>query len=324
MTDTAPDVWDSAVAWHIAMPTMTESHWHAFTEWLEADPAHASAYDAVALADARLAEAKPSMPVIAPPVVALPAAALQRQPLFRTGRRPLWIGGALAASLAALVAITTQIRTPQDSHYSVTTVAGSTRTIAMGEGSAVTLNGDTRMAFDKSNPRSARLDEGEALFSVRHDASKPFEVAMGRFRVVDLGTVFNIVRSKGRLSIAVSEGRVLFDPKGANLTLGPGDAITVDEGASTVTRGKAQQVGGWRNGEMEFTGTPLSEVAAAIHRRTGAQIVISAPLSNTPFTGNVRVTGDAARDARHLAQLVGTDVTRDGEKWLLSSSRAAD
>ncbi|MET0364638.1 MAG: FecR domain-containing protein [Sphingobium sp.] len=314
MTDSGMDIRDSAVAWHIAMPTMTEDRWHAFVEWLEADPAHASAYDAVTLADARLAQVPPVNVITLSP----------RRPLYAMSRKPIWIGGALAASLAALFAVTTQLRGPQDQSYSVTTAAGSTRTIAMGEGSAVTLNGGTRMAFDKANPRSASLDEGEALFSVHHDAKQPFEVALGRFRVVDLGTVFNIARGKGRLSIAVSEGSVLFDPDGARLTLRGGDAITVDEKANIVTRGKALKVGGWRNGEMEFSDAALSDVAEAIHRRTGTEIIVGVPLSNTPFTGNVRITGDAARDARHLAQLVGADVRRDGEKWVLSPTRAAD
>ncbi|HEX7873734.1 MAG TPA: FecR domain-containing protein [Sphingobium sp.] len=314
MTDAGPDIRDSAVAWHIAMPTMTEDRWHAFVEWLEADPAHASAYDAVTLADARLAQVPPAANVIT---------LADRRPIYAMSRKPMWIGGALAASLAALFAVTTQLRGPQDQSYSVATPAGTTRTIAMGEGSAVTLNGGTRMAFDKANPRSASLTEGEALFSVHHDAKQPFEVALGRFRVVDLGTVFNIVRSKGRLSVAVSEGSVLFDPDGAHLTLQAGDAITVDETANIVTRAKAGNVGGWRNGEMEFSNAALGDVAEAIHRRTGAQIAVSALLSNTPFTGNVKITGDAARDARHLAQLIGADVRRDGEKWLLSPTRAA-
>lgn len=333
MTDAGPDIWDAAVAWHIAMPTMTGDRWTDFTLWLEADPAHAAAYDAVAIADRHLAAVTPkaAKPVpAATPAIATPAIATnvvnlaERRSPARAHRRPMWIGGALAASIAAAFMVTTGVHSPADSHYSVVTPAGTSRTVAMGEGSSVTLNGGTRMAFDSTNPRSARLDEGEALFSVRHDASKPFEVALGRFRVVDLGTVFNIVRTHGRLSIAVAEGRVLFDPQGANLTLGAGDTITVDEAANSVTRGTADKVGGWRNGEMEFAAAPLSDVAEAIHRRTGAEIQVSAPLSNTPFTGNVHVTGDMERDARHLAHLVGAEISREGGKWVLSSSRAAD
>jgi transmembrane sensor len=305
---------------------MGKDRWHAFTAWLEADPAHAAAYDAVAIADRHLAMMRRDM-------VARdsdnPAPVPSRNPLVRPlihfTRKPVWIGAACAASLVAvlLVGATMQAGRP-DSHYAVATPAGTSRTIAMGDGSSVALNGATRMAFDRDEPRTARLDEGEALFSVRHDADKPFTVEVGRFRIEDLGTVFNIVREKGRLSISVAEGRILFDPEGANLTLGAGEAVTIDEGVNSLTRSKAMKVGGWQHGDMEFSETPLGEVASAIHRRTGAEIMVAAPLSNTPFTGNIRISGEAGNDARHLANLVGANLHRDGEKWLLSSKAAAD
>lgn len=317
MTDAGPDIRDAAVAWHIAMPTMTGEQWLEFTSWLEADAAHAATYDAVALADRTLA----SVRVPAEPIRAVTPFQSFRA---RVARRPVWVGGALAASLAAVMLVTTGVRAPHDGHYSVVTPMGGSRTVAMGEGSSVMLNGGTRMALDSANPRSARLDEGEALFSVRHDAAKPFEVALGQYRVVDLGTVFNIARAHGHMTIAVSEGRVMFDPDGAKLTLVAGDAITVDEAARTLTRSKANNVGGWRTGDMEFTAAPLTEVAEAIHRKTGAEIQVSAPLSATPFTGNVHVTGDMERDVRHLAQLVGAEISRDGGKWVLSSARRTD
>lgn len=313
MTDAGLDPQDAAIAWHIAMPAMDEEQWHAFTAWLEADIAHAAAYDAVTRADHSLSqlrgEASSAVPVSA------------RHPFMRLDRKPVWIGMACAASLAGLLLVGMVRMGWPDSHYAIATPAGFLRTVAMGEGSKVALNGATRMAFDRDEPRSARLEEGEALFSVRHDADKPFIVIVGRFKVEDLGTVFNIVRANGRLSVAVAEGRVLFDPGGANLTLGAGDAVTVDEKADILTRGKAVKVGGWSLGDMAFVETPLGEVAAAIHRRTGADILVSAPLSNAPFTGNIHISGDPDADARHLANLVGADIRRDGGKWILSPAR---
>jgi len=210
----------------------------------------------------------------------------------------------------------------KDSRYIVGTAAGTARTIAL-DGSKVVLNGATRITFDRNNPRTARLEQGEALFSVRHDADKPFTVMVGRFRVEDLGTVFNMVRDGGRLYVAVAEGRVMVDPDGARLTLGAGDAVTIDERLNLVTRSRAAKVGGWRQGDLEFTDTPLADVASAIHRATGAQIAVAVPLSRAPFTGNIRVSGTASADARHLANLIGADLRRDGEKWLLSSPESS-
>jgi len=316
MTDRGPDPHDLAIEWHIAMPAMDEERWHAFTLWLEADPAHAAAYDAVARADRHLAAvdaARLATPVTRPLRIGI---------LARFAGKPAWIGTACAASLAALLVVGTMRTGGKDSHYIVGTAAGTARTIAL-DGSKVVLNGATRITFDRNNPRTARLEQGEALFSVRHDADKPFTVKVGRFRVEDLGTVFNMVRDGGRLSVAVAEGRVMVDPDGARLTLGAGDAVTIDERLNLVTRSRAAKVGGWRQGDLEFTDTPLADVASAIHRATGAQIAVAVPLSRAPFTGNIRVSGTASADARHLANLIGADLRRDGEKWLLSSPESS-
>ncbi|CAN5245525.1 FecR family protein [soil metagenome] len=313
MTDDKHDPRDAAIAWHIAMPSMGEERWLAFTAWLEADPANGAAYDAVARVDRQLAQVSDKWSS---------DREIASRPTARLARRA-WIGIACAASLAALLVVGVMRTGQQDARYSVDTPAGTSRTIAMNDGSTVALNGATRITFDRDNPRAARLEQGEALFSVRHDADTPFTVAVGRFRVEDMGTVFNIVRDGRRLSVSVAEGRVLFDPDGARLTLGAGEAVTVDESLNMVTRNKATKVGGWQHDDLDFADAPLADVAAAIHRLTGAQIVIADPLSRAQFTGNIRVSGTASADARHLANLVGADLQRDGEKWVLSSPRDA-
>ncbi|MEG8031242.1 DUF4880 domain-containing protein [Sphingomonas aurantiaca] len=48
---------DEAVAWHLRLPGAGAEEWHAFTDWLEADPAHGDAYDALTRADAELDDA---------------------------------------------------------------------------------------------------------------------------------------------------------------------------------------------------------------------------------------------------------------------------
>ncbi|MET0362420.1 MAG: FecR/PupR family sigma factor regulator, partial [Sphingobium sp.] len=91
MTDATADAREAAIAWHVAMPSMDEAQWTAFTAWLEAEPAHAAAYDEVASADRALAgigrRAQGEGRVgagIAPPEY------LRTRP----SRRPLWIGAA--------------------------------------------------------------------------------------------------------------------------------------------------------------------------------------------------------------------------------------
>jgi transmembrane sensor len=74
-------------------------------------------------------------------------------------------------------------------------------------------------------------------------------------------------------------------------------------------------------GELDFDRATLADVVAAFHRRNGAEIRLEGGLSVLPFTGNVRLSGETARDVEHLARLVGVDCRREGEIWVLSPSK---
>ena len=42
------DIVDQAIGWHLRQAELSSAEWHDFVLWLEADAAHAAAYDRVA------------------------------------------------------------------------------------------------------------------------------------------------------------------------------------------------------------------------------------------------------------------------------------
>ena len=62
-----------AVGWFVRQRDPAHADWPAFTAWLEADPAHAAAYDRVAIADAAMIEALAARPLAADRPDAAPA-----------------------------------------------------------------------------------------------------------------------------------------------------------------------------------------------------------------------------------------------------------
>ena len=70
---------------------------------------------------------------------------------------------------------------------------------------------------------------------------------------------------------------------------------------------------------MSFNGQSLDDVAHTLNRLYGAKLTLADDLSDRPFTGTVRFTGDAERDVPHLASLIGANWQRDGEGWILSN-----
>jgi len=300
---------EAAIAWHVQMPAMDAARWADLVAWLEAAPEHQAAFDRVAAADRLLAAVPGLRQRSGEPPSAMPA----RRRWWRAGA-----GIALAASLAGVALWTVAPRDRLPTTFA--TAAGKMQTVRLAEGTAIVLNGDTRLTRGDGE-RSVRLDGGEALFAVRHRADAPFTVEAGRYRIVDVGTVFNVRRDAGRLMVSVSEGSVMVDPDSARLALHAGEGLTIDEASGLATRWKAASVGGWQAGELDFDRATLADVVAAFHRRNGAEIRLEGGLSVLPFTGNVRLSGETARDVEHLARLVGVDCRREGEIWVLSPSK---
>lgn len=297
---------DQAIAWHLQASAMDESQWDKFIDWLEASPANRAEYDRLAQVDGLVAELQPRQ-------ARTPAAF---HPASRRRVAPLWGFGAVAA---LVVALATWSLSPGGSSLQVEqTSAGTTKQIAFAGGTRIDLNGETRLTYEPSSPRQITLESGEALFSVHH-SNQPFVVDAGGFRIRDLGTVFNVRVSPASLDLEVSEGQVLFDPGGANLTVNAGERVAVDRPRNLIVKSAMRTSGSWVSGELAFEDSKLSDVVAAMHRRSGIDIRLSEGLSNAPFTGNIRLSGEEQADVAHLASLIGADYRREGGAWVFTA-----
>lgn len=309
MSRDAPNIIDQAIAWHLRQDHMAAEEWEGFVAWLET-PAHARAYDAVAMRDRLVAEAAFPAPI------AVPEAANDDQPATR-GRWRLAAGGAMAAALAVWLVPTTFGSHPAETVYA--TRNGERRDVRLTDGTQIALNGGSLLRVSGADPRSVALDRGEATLHVVHDAAHPFELRAGDQVIRDLGTTFDVLHTGERLSVAVAEGSVLFQPDGAGLRLGAGEAVTMAADHRIVrSMVPAAAVGGWRKGDLSFEGIPVGEVAASLRRRLGVDLRIVGDLSRRPFTGMIHVTGAADRDVPHLAELIGATWRRNGEGWVLA------
>jgi transmembrane sensor len=139
----------------------------------------------------------------------------------RRWRRMAGAGGVLAAGLALALFMGPKMG-PGSSRYQIVTAPGESRTVQLDADTQITLNGDTQMVFDHKDARFARLDHGEALFAVRHDAQHPFTLELNASKVVDVGTLFNVVSLPDQTRIAVAEGAVDYRPEGQSIPSTPG------------------------------------------------------------------------------------------------------
>lgn len=305
-----------AIAWHIRLRDGRAQDWDDFAQWLERDPRHSPAYDAVAIDDAALdrtlvdwsREAGVGINDNEP---------LADQPLM--GRRWL-VGGLGAAAAAAALMFTTPWSSPRADIYEVATAAGEQRVVMLAGKDRVALNGDTRIRLDRKHPRFASLLSGEAAFAIVHDPQAPFELAVGDARVIDIGTAFNVVRTPSGHKVEVSQGSVLYNPAGEKIELVAGQTLTsvTGERRILVSRTPAAEVGGWQRGRLSYRSVALSEVAADISRSIGTPISVKPAIAGRSFTGTIEIDRNERRLFARLGALLDVDARRDARgRWTL-------
>lgn len=286
---------DRAAYWdaRLRSPTCSDEDRAAFAHWRDADPANAEAVERLRGLIRALYDAYPTEP------------ALRRLRDAAVGRR--WPGrtAPIAAGVAALaVAIgvaflawsgggQAPVREAQASSYQ--TGRGQRTSIRLSDGSHLTLNADTRIEVNfAAGKRSVRLLEGQALFDVAKDRSRPFVVAAGARTVTAVGTTFDVRLDSSRLVVTMVEGKVRVQPIDGSPRAPLDDQILVSGQRLVAARGGALQVSpvdpalatSWSKGRVIFQDTRLAEAVAEINRYSDTRFELS-----DPSLTEIRVSG---------------------------------
>ena len=319
---------DAALAWHVCLEgDPREDDWQAFTAWLEGDPQNRAAFDSVDVLSVEIAD-HAARSLDAQAGAEIIDLRLHRDPARDVVRRPaaarFWIA---AAALAAAVAVAFVIQ-PWNMESPTTRVfatrLGEHQDVQLADGSTVHLNTDTALSVSLGRDvRNVRLDKGEALFEVSHDAARPFIVAVGDRRVRVTGTAFNVLRHDGQVTVSVEHGSVQVS-RGDNgeatpVALSPGDRYVAQENGAgyRVVRVDPGAISAWRDGRVVFDDITLSQVVSELNRYYPRPIVINdADVAALHFSGVLRI--DEEDDVlRRLAAFLPITVQAEGDKVLL-------
>lgn len=304
---------EEAIAWHLQLADAGDEQWAQFTRWLQADPRHNSAYEAVADDDeflgAALAQGGPARSAVNDDTIAPAAAAGGRN----------WRWPALAASVALVLGLAFLLLPGGGpDRYQVATAAGETRIVRLDGGSVITLNGDTRLELDRGEARFAQLLSGEARFDVRHDASHPFVVVAGSQRITDTGTAFDVALDGGDLTLDVAEGAVRYEGYGRAFDMKAGATLAAaSDGRIVLGEKPPELMAGWSRGELVYRGESLSKVVRDLRRASGISISVSPDIAKRSFSGVIQTRGSRAELHDRLESVLGVRVTETNDGWML-------
>jgi len=309
MTDTANTsrALDEAVAWHLRLGEADEKDWAEFTAWLQADPANRLAFDRVEDIDAELDDAD------------FDTAPVPNRFMLR--RVAPWIA---AAGIAAAAVLAFALLWPQPKAVEYATRTGQIKNIVLADGTHIELN--TATALLAGPGRRVTLEKGEALFHVTKNAGDPFIVIAGDRTIRDIGTVFDVLRDSGVLTVVVAEGRVgVSPPGGANeVALTPGDKLVHSEttGSISIEKVDPEQALAWRQGYLVYRNAPLSAVVRDLNRYFPVPIALDQGAAAQRFSGVLKIDSqDAVLD--RLSRFLPVKVDRlDGGKITLRAIAA--
>lgn len=154
---------------------------------------------------------------------------------------------------------------------------GKTGTISiqkLQDGSKLTLNANTALNITYyRDKRLAQLKQGEAIFDVAPDASRPFIVDAGSTRVTVLGTRFAVNRLRALVRVSVDHGSVSVEA--ADLPASSGHALILHNGqvaevsnhnSPVLVDRPAADAFSFAQGLITFNKADLPEIAETLSR----------------------------------------------------------
>jgi transmembrane sensor len=242
--------------------------------------------------------------------------------------RPYIVGLATTAIVGAvIIAVSWPLQLFRPPTKTFSTPVGGHLSLTLADGSKIDLNTDTIITVSMSaKHRSATLEKGEALFSIRHDTANPFVASVGNHRVIDLGTQFSIRADQSHVSIALIAGSARFETARQNgsvqtTDMSPGDVIRATHESMSVSRSSPQDLKNsvaWRRGLLVFHNTTFADAVQELNRYNDEKVVIADASVGKLSVGGTFFENDVHAVLNVAQQVFGLSVHKRGNDFVIS------
>jgi transmembrane sensor len=269
-----------AIAWfnRLRADRVSDEDREAFAAWLQADTAHAAAFQEIEQLWRGLSDM--------PEARKRRRKAVTRRTVTKGAVALLLAGGAWGAYRAHPFA-------------DYRTGVGERLTVKLPDGSTVQLSTSTALSVDDDlATRRVILHAGEAFFEVAPNAGRPFVVDAGDGTVTALGTAFAVSDTGAGTVVTVTQHAVRIDAAARQVKVEAGmQATFTGRGIGAPAAVDEAVALAWRQGRLVFVNARLDRVLDALNRwQSGRMVVLNSALAAHPVTLIVNL--DDVEDAR--------------------------
>jgi ferric-dicitrate binding protein FerR (iron transport regulator) len=179
-----------------------------------------------------------------------------------------------------------------------TSEKGSVSTIHLEDGSSIWLSSASKLII-RNNPDGEIIAQlnGEAYFDLVPDPARKLTVDLGKLKVRDIGTKFNIraYSTESGIYSSLVDGKVdlyNFENKPV-LSMKPGEysQFNKNDGQMVVSQRDPTIATAWKDGKFVFIDKSLAEICRELENWYNVEIIISNPkLANTKYTSVIKRT----------------------------------
>jgi transmembrane sensor len=167
---------------------------------------------------------------------------------------------------------------------------GSTLQDTLADGTIAFLNKNTEIIYTETKDKREVKLKGEAFFTIKHDAEKPFVIEANQVFIKDIGTAFNVkTEANGSVEVFVESGIVdFYTEANKGIRLNAGEAGHYNAKTKTFTKDQdyvSPNIISYKTKQLNFEATPLSAVVTQLNTMYNANIEIgNEAIKNCPIT----------------------------------------
>lgn len=164
------------------------------------------------------------------------------------------------------------------------TEIGEQRLVQLSDGSHIRLDTNTKVRVKlTASRRNVELEQGQAMFDVAHDVSRPFIVSAANTDIRAVGTTFGVRREGGRVRVALVTGVVevsnhqKVDRVVTRVAMRSGEQLIADGAIEKPTPLDLTTATSWTDGRVLFHAIPLGQAIREMNRYSRRRIILSSP-----------------------------------------------